>query len=680
MIAEPLRVNTSPYNESDWTTAKTYLEAELKDKHRTSDTIAATRMTMQRKFMASPVWAIRNFFYTVDKRTKLDVLCDPFLGQTMLDCAIEQQRKAQLPQRILEIKPRQVGWTTWNMARGLWASLHHNTNALLVIDDQRVVEETMLKATAMLSNLPPWLTPDIRIQNLKQMVFDQPNPKLRTIKPGLNSTFVVTVPAELRGVRPPNVAILSELAHYDDPENVLGALSSGIGMHENTCIVIDTTPRGYDNFYYPMVGDVVKRNPTLRKFWERNTIPSREEIINFYPEADEPRDYIPLFCPWFWHIAYTTKDEHPDAHYPKMRQQDWDWMRDTVGDLKEYGDAEETMLMERFGVTIPKLFWRRKTIDGYITRGADWRRRLLIFRQEFASTWEGCFVDFGDAPFDAACLDVLRTMTREPAYEGLFGQAEFDASKSVYLEKKHDVWQSVRLYKNIQKDHKYIIAVDCANTFENAKADATVAQLIDRDTLDQCIVYEARVPQYKLKVQLDRMYRYVKQGSGSEPLLAIETAGIGFSLVRDLMDMGCTNQYRYKRFDTDILDPDSKWLGWETNFRTRPIMDDALKEAVGHYDRAGEPDPLVKIYDKRTFLEMMSLAQYGEDGMKAKGKNHDDHPIALAIALAARKDSTHGARQSKPPDRTRPKNALYGHLAKRASRVKKKNHPDLKEL
>lgn len=645
----------SIYTASDWMSAKTYLETALGDAHRTADTIANTRLQLTQQFMTSPVFAIRNYFYTVDKRTKLDVPLDPFIGQTMIDCAIEQQRRAGLPQRVWEIKPRQVGWTTWHMARGLWASLHFNTNTCLLIDDEDVVVETMLKVTAMLSNLPGWLTPDIRIQNLKQIVFEQPNPRLRQISPGLNSSFVVTVPAEMRGIRPPNYLILSELAKYDDPEGVMSAMASGIGVHENTCIIVDTTPRGYDDYYYPETKEIVNRNPTLRKFWERNTIPTREEIINSYPEADVLGDFIPVFCPWFWHEAYTTKDESPHGHYAKMRPQDWDWMKDTLGDMKQYGDAEESELLERFNVSVPRLFWRRKVIDGYIVKGGDWRRKLITFRQEFASTWDSCFVDYGDTPFDPLCMDAVRLNVREPSFEGLFNEDPLNPGKGVYLEKKYDQWQTVRVY-HIPKDireRKTIMAVDCANSFENVKADQTVCQVLDRETLEQLMVYTARVPQYKLKEQLWRMYRFL-----GNPLLVVETAGIGFSLVRDLFDLGCTNQYRYKRFDTDVLDPDSKWLGWETNFRTKPVMDDALTECICHYDREGNPDPLVIIYDKLTFQELATLARYGEDGIKARGKNKDDHPMSLAIGLAMNSDYTVAVRRNREKSRAWPKNSL----------------------
>lgn len=689
------------YNAFDWMTAEQYLKHIMSGRERTQEDMNFARFHLTKQFLDSPVFAIRNFMYTIDKATKRDVLCDPFIGQVMLDKAIEQQRRARMRQRVVEIKPRKVGWTTWNLGRGLQASMHPNTNVLVCIDDADVVQNIMLQVSQFYTNLPGWMKPDTRIENLVSLVFENPDSKSRQIRPGLNSSFVVTVPAEMRGVRAPNVAIMSELAHYKDAGEVLDALQSGMGEHEETCIIIDTTPRGFDDYYYPMVFEAVKRNPNLRKFWERNTIPSREEVINStFGLADDPSDYIPVFCAWFWHEEYTTRDDereggHPRGHLPKMTKAQREELIETLGKRREYGGDEEIELRDRFNVGLPRLFWRRKKIDGYI--GSDWRRKLVTFRQEFASTWDGCFVDYGDTPFDPEGLEQIRAQLREPLAWGImepYSPNPGDESLPVVPTLKRGYrsdWEEVRIYSNSLPGKRYIAGIDVASAFESKKADFSVCSIIlphrnccyDPKELQRVTcgvyyelvaVYQAKVPPHRLKEQIFLLYKFY-----NNMLLAIETAHTGYSLCRDLFDMGADNQYRYKRLDEDILNPDSKWLGWESNFRTRPTMEDALTEVIGHKGRDGAADVLIRMPDKQTFAEIASLKRYPEGGIAAQGKGHDDHADALMIALAVAKEGSYRAPKTRHQEQ-REMNSLWKHMSGPHDEGGGRNHPRWKDL
>lgn len=692
------------YNQLEWMNEREAFKYFMGDQLNTYENRHLAGFQMRRLVLNSAVFFIRNYCYTVDQETKLDVRCDPYIGQTLLDKAIEQQRRANIKQRVVEIKPRKVGWTTWNLGRALWASLHPNTNVLLVIDDDRVVQNVSIQLDQFLRNLPGWMTPKARLQNMRQLLFENPNPKLRSIDPGLNSSLTITVPAELRGVRAPNVVIFSEYAHYDDPADVMTSLLHGIGDHANTCIIIDTTPRGFDPHYHPMVEDAVRRNPNLVKLWERRTIPTREEVVNTaFGMADDIKDYIPVFCPWFWHEAYTTKDESSLGFLPKMDRQELEWMHDTVGKLRDYGGEEETELQERFGVSLYRLFWRRTRIKGQ--KGSDWRRKLLMFRQEMASTWDGCFVDFGETALDPEGMDVLRNKLREPLGVGLFADVKgedgatrpaFKKYSNIFLRRSQ--WEEVRIYAGAYPGERFIAGVDTATAFESEKADYSASNVwrvlkfdqssgrFKRD-LKQVCVYHAKCPPHLLVDQISKQYHFYNQ-----MLLAIETKGIGYPMCRTLMDPphNCTNQYRYKRLDKDIIEVNSQWLGWESNFRTRPVAEEALVTAVAHripdLDHPGEfiPEPLIEMVDKLTFKEYQNLKRYTPGGgglgyIAARG-GHDDLADADMIALAVYQEGESNYRENRPAQEKRQLNALFERLKAGFGRIKDRNRPTLQEL
>ncbi len=154
-----------------------------------------------------------NFAHVADKHGKLTTL-RPFVGQAILRVTLDSQLNAELPGRVAEVKARQLGWTVENIARGLHYVLDENRRGILLVDDDDVAAEQATRLGTMLNCLPSWMQPMRRIQNLKHLVFDNPNPKDRIDNPGLNAAFQITVPSSFRGV-PPGFVCISEYAHMD---------------------------------------------------------------------------------------------------------------------------------------------------------------------------------------------------------------------------------------------------------------------------------------------------------------------------------------------------------------------------------------------------------------------------------------------------------------------------------
>ena len=68
------------------------------------------------EFSAPTLWIKQNLSI-IDKKGDL-IRLFPNIGQLMLAKMMVRQRRAGFPVRIVLLKPRQVGWSTWSEAEG----------------------------------------------------------------------------------------------------------------------------------------------------------------------------------------------------------------------------------------------------------------------------------------------------------------------------------------------------------------------------------------------------------------------------------------------------------------------------------------------------------------------------------------------------------------------------------
>jgi hypothetical protein len=412
-------------------------------------------------------------------------------------------------------------------------------------------------------------------------------------------------------------------------------LVGAMPLDDSACVIIDTTPNGHDDGYEPLVDEAVRRNPKWVRSWERKECPTRQQIYDgILGEPDKPeRGYVPAFWPWHFHEQYTTKDESPFGELPRMSKSQLQEVKDTLGKLSRYGNDEEQELVEKYGCSLYRIFWRRRKIDSYFTtsRINDERLRILVFRQEFATTWKDCFVDYETSPFDPIALDYIgRHHVRMPSAQGILR----NDGQGIYLD---STWVSpneeLRVYAPPEGTEHYCMGIDTQIAFDSDTADNTVAQVLRVRDKKIVATYTAKVPSYRLRDQLKLIYTWYNNA-----YYAVETQGIGYGLSRELIDAGMHNTYYWKRLDRDVPE-ESKYPGWQTDAKTRPIMEQALIECLSARDPDGRPMPLCIITDKRTFDELTTVKRDAYGKIKAGSRQHDDHVDALMICLAIMNDA-----------------------------------------
>ena len=535
----------------------------------------------------SPVFAIRNYLYTVDKMGEL-VLVDPWLSQTIHDYTIECQRRRGLPQRVAEVKARQLGLTEYNLARAFMSALRPNTKVLVLVKDDNVTKGFMERIGVMYNGLPRWLRPMKRIHNQQEIIFDNPNSRTRDLRPGLGSEITITVPSSIRG-HTPHIFIWSETAFTDEWDEVDKGVISGMAANERSCIILDTTPNGYDDFFWPLINDAVERNPNWVAKWEMPP-PTRQQVIDgYFGEPDEMKDWVLSFCPWWWHCQFTTKDEEPIwGELPRLTDKEYQHVEATLGKLEKYGGDEELELVKRFKVSLYRIAWRRFKIN--MSQGADWYMKLLKFKQEHLTTWRSGFLQFGHGAFDARGLDKLATWMgpgskygpRDPLARGALRR---DDHSDIYVDQTwHSDWMEVRVWAVPDPYEDYIIGVDTATTYGHDGCDHTVAVVIRVRDRKQVAIMDARCDPDTYREQVHLLYKWYNNA-----YLGIEMEGDGFDLAHTLWNRGATNQYFYRRPDVPSYKPPMEALGWETNRKSRWIMQNCLIAAIAHRDENEQP-------------------------------------------------------------------------------------------
>jgi hypothetical protein len=330
-------------------------------------------------------------------------------------------------------------------------------------------------------------------------------------------------------------------------------------------------------------------------------------------------------------------------------------------------------LLKRFGASLGHLSWRRWKLENDIA-GYDFRQKLLTYRQEYPTTWQSCFVDYGSIAFDPLGMDVLSRQVRRPSAQGMLvegyknGMRTWEVDQTFFSD-----WEEMRFWAPSEPGEQYVIGGDLGWSFETMEADETVLQVLRRRDRKQVAVYEGRVPMHRVRGRAKTLYDYYNRA-----YTGIETKGPGKDVVFELFQMGVTNQYHWKRLDQEIPE-DSKWLGWETSEYTRPRMEGITVEAISHRVD-GKPVPSIIIRDEKLLRQMQTCKRDSSGKIKARSGSHDDHLDAFMIALAVDRDPLMPYIPPRSVQKKAVEGTLYSYQRLMAGRGNDRNSPNLRDL
>lgn len=295
--------------------------------------------------------------------------------------------------------------------------------------------------------------------------------------------------------------------------------------------------------------------------------------------------FEPLFFPWTMDPEYTRK---PPVHF-RMTQ-------------------EEIKVKKEHKLTPGQVYWRRMKMLEFV---GDEKR----FYQEYPLTDTEAFLASGTPRFDVNKLTEMQMKAHE-------GQAvelleEKDQMQRVTIKPKVSEGAPLKVWAQPQEGHEYLIGADVA---EGVGEDFSCATIMDKSTHQTVARFRGDIEPADFGELLALYGRWYNQA-----LIGPEINNHGLTTVQRLRDVGYDNIYRRELGIDERYEEYTSKLGWKTTVITKPLMIDALSEAIS----LGQ----IVDYDKIFIRECMTYIRDARGRTNAQEGQHDDTVIATAIAL-----------------------------------------------
>lgn len=263
------------------------------------------------------------------------------------------------------------------------------------------------------------------------------------------------------------------------------------------------------------------------------------------------------------------------------------WYEDSYRDIWNHGEIleltiEEKELVKQHGLERKQIEWRRR----------QWATLRKLAGQEYAEDPSSCFLASGECVFD---LEAIGTAA---------------ASAATALQSQDN--DRLVVWFPYQEGMRYIIGVDSAGG--GSQGDYACAEVIERTIGLQCAELRGHFPPLELArrvVELGRSY--------GQALLAVERNNHGYGVLAHLRDMEYGNIFAQ-----------GGQFGWLTSAATRPGMIENMVAIL-----AAEP---TLFNSPRLLEECRTFVRRADGNAAAADGAHDDCVMAMAIALAVRRD------------------------------------------
>jgi len=224
-------------------------------------------------------------------------------AQQKIHDAVEKQLKEKGRVRVLILKARQQGISTYTAGRVFWKTLHTPyTRSVVLAHDSATSDALFTMSKQFIERMPNETAPELVKSNAKEIKFAHNDSGFRLYTAGS--------PEAGRGTTP-TILHCSEVAFWQNQEKILAGLFQGVSSADGTEIILESTANGASGSFYEM--------------WKK-----AEQGLN---------DYVPVFLPWYMTLEYTMGAPENFAR-----------------------TKEEDALAELYNLTNDQLYWRRMKI------------------------------------------------------------------------------------------------------------------------------------------------------------------------------------------------------------------------------------------------------------------------------------------------------------------------------
>ena len=533
--------------------------------------------------------------------------------QKKLQLTMDGMEDAEIPVRIIELKPRARGSTTFITGIGYTVMRRTSTSAVFIggQSDQTVGLWNMMKTYHANDKFDWKNTGDV---NEKGAVFSNGSrakkETAKDVQAGIGDTYQFLQATEAARWAQYGVA---------NAGDVMANILKAVPLLPKTYVFLESTAESASGDFY-------------------NRWLSAVDCDDFLSGKVKVRggDYVRVFAAWFQFeesVLPTPLTEEEKQHIENtLDQEEW-----------YYG---EKMLLDTYGVVCDDGVQRL----GDVIRNGDWREQLAwrryaiekecgmdkeIFDRDFPHNWQTAFQKSGNMRFNIGGITAIRK--RQSLNTALYGILEMPKQVPAFRQTGQGE-AVVTIFEKPINSCRYILSVDpmtgitqtgskdpdrhgvfvLRKGYTDAKGKwhrtATVARIV------QC--------RYDIDVLEAHIWRLAKYYGGSNGCLIAVEVNMDRGLI-ELLKLRGANLYRREIFNrTDYKTTEA--YGYQTNQRTRENMIETLAAAIREYDTEGAG---IDIWCPKAIEQCENFVRKANGRSEAADGWKDDDVISIAMGL-----------------------------------------------
>lgn len=532
--------------------------------------------------------------------------------QRKIQATVDRFEELELPVRIIGLKPRARGSTTYFTALGYTAMRRSSTSAVFIggQSDQTVGLWNMMKTYGKNDTFDWKNTGEI---NEKGAVFSNGSrakkETAKDVQAGIGDTYQLLHATEV-----------ARWAQYgvSNAASVMNNILKAVPLLPGTAIFLESTAENAGGDYYNRWLGAVDSDSFL----------SGEANVGF-------GSYVRVFGAWF---------QFEESALRLTEEQKQNIERTLDSDEEFFGERE---LIELYGVrgedgvlrlgesltthdVWEQLAWRRYSIR------EECDRDLKIFNRDYPPSWQEAFMKSGNMRFNSTGVGIFRKRAKKVALHGLIedNKSRVAWRNTELNESKFTIWEKPH------PGRRYILPVDPMTGASQAvgldpdKHSAPVMRAGYWNELRQWVrpavvarVIPCRWEIDTLEEAIWRLARYYGGANRSGCMIAIEM-NMDRGLT-ELLKLRSANLYMREVFNKREVKTTTA-LGYQTNTKTRETLITTLASAVREWDTPGNG---IDIWCPHA-IEQMENFILKETGKSEAGQGfHDDDVLAIALGM-----------------------------------------------
>lgn len=520
-----------------------------------------------------------------DHNTSAVVPLRPNAAQKIIHNVAEKQRAEQGNVRILLLKSRRIGGSTYIESRFYHhTSLNFNKNTFIIGHEEESTSTLFRMAKLIHENNP--IAPKTLASNARELRFDD------DAGTGLKSEYRLATARTVGAGRSQGIHYLhdSEEAFWPNTEEtLLGLLQCVPDLPTETEIFRESTANGYGNMFQRDVMEAYHEG--MYPYYVENGLP----FAWTHPDTQ----WVLVFIPWFVHENYTLEFQ---TRAKKKKFQEQKKLKVYDKPNMKWVTSPEIELQEKYNLTDEQLYWRKAAIKNKCGGSIE------KFQQEYPATVEEAFLATGSNTYGQLLCNSIEKQCATPL---IVGNVVAQLGKTKIREDKYGAFS---LWEQPVEGAQYFITADIAGgieAFDNNKKkprpDYTVIDVWNRASGVQCAQWHGHMD-YDLVHDLIMLIGHLYNRATA----CVERNNHGHTVVAFL------SRARWPQYEETPGKP-----GFLTTKFTKPNMIDGLYEAVR--------DSKLLIRAKETVSEMRTFIEISGKYGAAQGCN-DDRVISAAMA------------------------------------------------